>query len=151
MPVEIRFKIDDRGTKALLKDRRLVGEPLRTYLSRSSKKVLSEAQNRAPVFTGRLRSSLQVKMKTDKMTVISTSPYALYVETGTRPHFPPISAIRSWAQSKGINPYALARSIARKGTKPTWFLRDSFEFSQRAIKGYLADAARDIEARWRRG
>ena len=40
---------------------------------------------------------------------------------------PPINAITPWAKSKGINPWAVAMSIKRFGTKPHPFV---FKFSE---------------------
>jgi len=43
--------------------------------------------------------------------------YAIYVEKGTRPHFPPVEAIRRSMKVTEQHAWAIARSIARKGTK----------------------------------
>ena len=56
------------------------------------------------------------------VTVEPTAPYAEYVEFGTRPHWTSVHNLESWARLKGIDPYALQRSIAKKGTKPHPYL-----------------------------
>lgn len=55
--------------------------------------------------------------------------YAVFLEEGTRPHFPPAykgSSLDLWAESKGIPTYAVARSIARKGTKAHPFVEPTY-------------------------
>lgn len=63
--------------------------------------------------------------------VFSPLEYAVYVETGTRPHFPPIEPLEDWVQQKlGIEDererrsvaFLIARKISVKGTPAdgTW-------------------------------
>ncbi len=56
--------------------------------------------------------------------------YAKYVELGTKPHMPPVSALQDWAQSKGINPWAVAMSIKKKGTKANPFVKRTYELAK---------------------
>ncbi len=59
----------------------------------------------------------------DSMGRVGTNvEYAVYVEKGTKPHFPPVDALARWAKQRGVNPYVIARSISIKGTKPHPFL-----------------------------
>lgn len=56
------------------------------------------------------------------------SKQAYYADQGRRPGKPPpISAIEPWARAKGIDPFVLARSIGRKGTKGKRFVAPSLE------------------------
>lgn len=48
--------------------------------------------------------------------------YAIFVEKGTRPHFPPVEAIRRGMKVTAQHAFLIARSIARKGTKPYPYL-----------------------------
>ena len=43
--------------------------------------------------------------------------YAPAVEKGSKRHWPPIGPLKRWAAQRGLNPYAVQRSIAAKGTK----------------------------------
>lgn len=61
--------------------------------------------------------------------------YATYVEHGTPPHFPPISALQGWADRHGIPVWAVARKIARDGTEPRWMWRDTFNDLQAKVGG----------------
>jgi len=52
--------------------------------------------------------------------------YALFIELGTDPHWPPIDALRPWARRKLGDEnlaFPVARSISIHGTKPQPFLR----------------------------
>jgi len=66
--------------------------------------------------------------------------YAIYVEKGTRPHFPPVDAI---AQSMRLDPrhaYAVARSIASKGTKAYPYLVPTAQKIYPKLAGYIREA-----------
>lgn len=57
------------------------------------------------------------------------APYALAVENGSRAHWTsvaPGTTLRRWADMKGINPYAVQRSIAKKGTKAHPYVEPTF-------------------------
>lgn len=86
----------------------------------------------------------------------STSPYAAYVEYGTRPHFPPLDAIRRWCELKGIPvtaAFPIAKKIAERGTPAAPFMRPALKAGQRnhlariralvslGVKGLLGRAA----------
>jgi HK97 gp10 family phage protein len=60
----------------------------------------------------------------------SNVPYAIYLEKGTEPHRPPMhadSALAQWCEMKGLNIYAIAQSIAKKGTKAHPFVEPTYE------------------------
>lgn len=65
--------------------------------------------------------------------------YAIYVERGTKPHFPPISALQGWASRHGIPVWAVARKIAREGTEPRWIFRDTFEDLKEHVDATVGD------------
>ena len=64
--------------------------------------------------------------------------YADYVEKGTKPHWTSVRNLESWARFRGINPYVLQRSIARKGTK-------AHPFEQRTAQRAIAFATKDMQ------
>jgi len=65
-----------------------------------------------------------------RQVVVKPSPtadqYATYVEHGTRPHTPPVSALQGWADRHGIPVWAVVRKIQREGTEPRYMWRDTF-------------------------
>lgn len=60
--------------------------------------------------------------KTTRMRVTWTAPYAASNNSGARPHWVPIRFLYAWAASKGLSPWAVQKSIAKKGTKKSNFL-----------------------------
>lgn len=78
---------------------------------------------------GTLVRSFRVIATPTGAIVDNTSPQAVWMEFGTRPHWAPFSALMTWATQKardgGVNAHALARaaqlSIARRGTAPRHF------------------------------
>ena len=87
--------------------------------------------------TGKLAKSIH-QLVTDIAAVIgpdhSMVPhYALDLEKGTKPHMPPVDAIRAWADSKGINPWAVAMSIKKKGTEAHPFVKPTFDATKPAV------------------
>ena len=85
--------------------------------------------------SGKLAESLsyRVNLGTNVYAVdISLLEYWKYIENGTRPHFPPVSAIREWIRVKPVIPrpfengklptesqlaFLIARKISRVGTE----------------------------------
>lgn len=90
--------------------------------------------------SGKLSKSIKgIVKKNGKWIEISVSleDYWKYIEYGTRPHFPPIDAIKKWIKVKPILPrplpngklpttdqlaFLIGRKISRVGTKPKPFL-----------------------------
>lgn len=77
--------------------------------------------------TGRYRSSWRVEPQPDgSVLVFSDVKYGPYLEWGTPPHHPPVSALKPWARRVlGVQggeatsaAWAIAKKIAREGTPP---------------------------------
>jgi len=87
----------------------------------------------APVNVGALRQSIQTNVTGTSANVtgkvFSPLAYAVPVEAGSRPHFPPLDPIRLWVERKlgksGAEArsvaFLVARKISRVGTKATRF------------------------------
>lgn len=79
-------------------------------------------QDKTPTDTGKLKRSIDFKVEKVRAGVYRLDlhagnvKYAIFVERGTRPHWPPISALEAWAQRHGIPAFLVARAIARHGT-----------------------------------
>ena len=81
--------------------------------------------------------------------------YWKYLEYGTKPHFPPVEKIAAWIRIKPVLPhpnakgklptqkqlaFLIARSISKKGTKPTNTLQqtiDEFQLSKKVKKLFM--------------
>ena len=82
-------------------------------------------QSKTPVDRGKLQRGISFKVEHRGSAIWElildvfdeqARKYALYVERGTRPHWPPIAAITGWAERHGIPPFLVARAIAKHGT-----------------------------------
>ena len=78
-------------------------------------------------------------------TVGPSLRYGLFVEAGTRPHFPPVAALSGWARRHGVNPYALQRAIGRRGTRARPFLLLALQKNlPRIVRLFAAAGARVV-------
>lgn len=80
-----------------------------------------------------LKNHIGITHDQGAMTVVikpdDSIPYADAVETGSRPHMPPTDpdgALAQWCEMKGLKLWAVARSIATKGTKPHPYIEPTF-------------------------
>jgi len=105
--------------------------------------VTGSARQNAPVDTGRLRASIMPAVKTlwnsVQGIVGSSVKYAPFMELGTRPHFPPISALRVWARRHGMNAYTVVRAIGRRGLAARRFLARALESNVKNINKAFED------------
>ncbi len=60
------------------------------------------------------------------MDPTNPNSYALPVETGSRPHRPPMQKLYGWAVNHGMSPWALQSHIALMGTKERAMFRQGF-------------------------
>lgn len=113
--------------------------------------------------TGNLINSIKIKIMVDGWNYIGAlelADYWKYVEYGSKPHFPPISAILKWVKDKpviprpmnGITPtqqqlsFLIARKISRDGIKAGNQLRNTIEGVNASFMPILEDAlAKDIK------
>jgi hypothetical protein len=73
--------------------------------------------------------------------------YAAPVEYGSKPHFPPISALQGWADRHGIPVWAVALKIAREGTEPRYMWRDGFASLENRVDSELDDFADELASK----
>jgi hypothetical protein len=92
-----------------------------------------EAELTAMGGTGGLSNNIGVTytaMESAEIKPTDQVPYADAVETGSQPHIPPAgpdSALAQWCELKGLNVWAVAKSIARKGTKPHPYIEPTYQ------------------------
>jgi len=117
--------------------RDLRGEAMLSAMRESTLLVTRSAKKYAPVDTGRLRASITPEVRRSGVQILgvvgSNVQYAAAVELGSKPHFPPVAALETWARRKGLNPYLVARAISRRGTKPRRYLQRAFEDNRQRI------------------
>ena len=72
--------------------------------------------------------------------------YGEFVDSGRRKGAkpPPVSALKKWAESKGLNPYAVSKSISKKGIRPYRWIDESFP----SDKNPNSRPSRELEMLW---
>src|SRR4030067_270425 len=110
-----------RGLAALQRKKEQVvrdlhGGPLLDAMRDCTLWVANDAKRLAPVDVGRLRGRLTPEVRphgNDVWGIVGSNvTYAPYVETGTRPHWPPLSAVETWARRHGLTALVGARATA---------------------------------------
>lgn len=108
-------------------------------VSRSSKK-----SGYVPVDTGRLRASITPEVYSRGRDIVgvvgSNVKYAPYQEFGTRPFWPPISALNRWARRHGISAFLVARAISVRGIKALHYLQRALEDNYSRIQSIIGRA-----------
>lgn len=99
------------------------------------------AMKRVPVDTGHLRRSISAEV-TDEgygAEIKANTNYAIFVEFGTSPHFPPPNELTGWAKRHGMRgkEFLIARAISKKGTPAQPFLFPAFEQERNKFIGKL--------------
>jgi hypothetical protein len=105
----------------------IANKEIQKGLLESGKVIAGREKREAPVgVTAHLRQSIGIRLKKGSVIIVPKKKYAINVHEGTRPHYVSIKSkrapLRIWAIKKGINPYALQKSIMRKGTKANPFV-----------------------------
>lgn len=127
----ISLRVESKEVQALFKlAPERVQSTLFTLISLASIETQRIMRINAPAGVGGgsgLRGSIKVFLDRTHLsgTVEPQAPYAVPVEKGSRPHWASVkdeSPLAKWADLKGINRFALQRSIAARGTKPHPFI-----------------------------
>lgn len=89
--------------------------------------VQNEARRMVPTDTGALRISITNSVGEDSSGIIAeigpSQPYGKEIEFGRRPGiYVSPTALMGWAKRKGLNPYAVSRSIMAKGSPAQPFM-----------------------------
>jgi len=99
----------------------------------------ADMESRVPVRTGRLRQSIQVRVQPNGVTVGPDTPYAGYVEFGTKPHVIKArnkKALAFFAGGKRV----VVKQVNHPGTKPHPYIRPAFEDWVDTLGGLVAEA-----------
>lgn len=96
-------------------------------------------------YSGHLKASISSQLMTDLVgfmvgTVSTPLIYAPAAEKGSRPHFPPIEALTGklesldlWARQKELSAFAVAKGIAKKGTKGKHMFKEGMKASRAGV------------------
>lgn len=143
-----QITISTKGTNQLLRKLERMGPAARDAASKVVTRGVFQISADAKRFatdssdTGRLRDSIAPDVKrTNRGTVGRVEAHAKYasaVEFGTRPHFPPVDALRDWARRRLGDEnlaFVVARAISERGTKAQPFMRPAFNRNRKKIEG----------------
>jgi Bacteriophage HK97-gp10, putative tail-component len=146
--MQIGFKIEDAKVRSLLQRApQMVTTRLKRLVEAAAIDIQREMRIAAPVaVTGQLRGSIRYVVSPMQIRAVikPEARYAEPVEFGSKPHYvsvAPGTPLLAWAKQKGINPYALQRSIARKGTKKHPFVEPTYRKMKPVVE---ADIARGL-------
>ena len=132
----------------------LIKNPMDSFYLRVAGTMQKKTSAYAPVDTGKLSRSVKIEKRRSMggglsgVAVVVRSPYGLFVNEGTRPHFPPVSALTGWASRHGMNPYAVAVGISKRGTRAQPFFDKALKETAHALPIELRKAAVSIEHKW---
>lgn len=117
-------------------------------INRSLLRVLGNEKQQAPFgVSGLLRDNWQIQMGRFTGRLYSLAKYAADVQYGTAPHFVSAQELLPWAQKKGVNAWAVAKSIAKKGTKANPFFTRAVDASEAGIASEFETAIKNIVAK----
>lgn len=103
------------------------------YIIQIARTEIDGTRKKGGYFRGNLWRSMQKpRIRPLEVEVGPTVKYAIYVHRGTKPHWVSARHLAPWAKAKGLNVYALQKSIAKKGTKANPFMDRT---AKRAEKG----------------
>jgi hypothetical protein len=130
---DLSIRIDiDQVSRVFAVAPQLAQARMRLLIDASAVDVQRELRIAAPVgSSGNLRRAIRYTYNPSSISAEITpeAPYTDAVEFGSRPHWTsarPGTSLAKWANMKGINPYAVQRSIATKGTKAHPFVRPTY-------------------------
>lgn len=156
----MEFTIQITGLEDLIKkinNPELMGKPLRSFLNDSMNVLIEHIIPLTPVDTAGLRGKITNRIES---VTIDSSPiplwaqlkpiinYGVFVEEGTKPHWTSVKNLIPWAHRHGMNPYAVQRAIAKRGTKGAHMFQEGLENSGASIEVRLSLMASEIETEW---
>ena len=123
------------------------------------KKALNDSGHYA---SGKLANTAKAVIKWDGKVFelfFNLQEYWKYIELGTKPHFPPMSAIEEWIKVKRIVPtsrtgkvpttkqlaFLIARGISKNGTKPTKLLQQTIDGADNLISALVSEISNQLE------
>lgn len=145
MSVQVQIKGFDALVKQMEKYPAISEKHIDTAIRRSLVRILGQEKQQAPVgVTGNLRDNWKIDITRFAGSLRSNAPYSIAVHMGTGPHKVSGETLKAWAARKGLNPWAVAKSIAKKGTKANPFLKRSIEIEGEHVNKEFANALNGI-------
>lgn len=138
----------------------IVRAELLAAVTESDQLLEREVKDMMPTASGVSRASVYSReevLPDGGIGVVATAqPHVVYIELGTRPHFPPVAALEDWVRQKfGISDerrihgvaYLVARKIAARGTLGVGMFHRSFARQRTQVARIFEGARNRIVAR----
>lgn len=128
MAVELQIKGFNELVKQMERYPAISEKHVNNAINRSLVRILGQEKQQAPVgVTGNLRDNWKIDIGRFTGSLRSNAPYSIAVHQGTGPHNVSGETLKAWAARKGLNPWAVAASIRKHGTKANPFLQKSVQ------------------------
>lgn len=161
MQVRLEITTADVITRAWHSAPEVVLDELQTAMGQALVYLQRETAERTPSAFGTLRQAYQTHVEPSALldavfgTLSNPLPYALPVELGTKPHYPPLEPLITWVEAKlGLQgdeaegaALSIQRKIGRFGTPGYGMARFALLDGQQTIQAEFADAAQRITER----
>lgn len=151
MAINFRLEGAPELTRRLAGAARIVSAEEQRAMTTSLLLVEASARRNARTDTRQLMNSIVSRQRQVGSTLIGevgpSARHGIYVERGTRPHWPPVAALVGWARRHGVSPYAVQRAIARRGTRARPFMAPAWASNARRVEALFAAAGARIVAR----
>ena len=145
MPIQLEVKTEgfDTLARGLRNAPQSSADELRAALTASLLVLEADQRQHVAQDTRRLLGSIHSEIRGEGTSLTGrvgpSTRYAFYVEYGRRRGKPPpVSAIAGWARRHGRNPFIVARTIGRRGTRPQPFVTPSLRRQRRMIDRIFA-------------
>lgn len=127
----------------------IADEEIQNGLEKAGKLITKIEKGEVPIgVSNQLRQSIMMKLIPNNVTIAPNKNYAVSVHEGTPPHYVPVNnprdPLRIWAISKGLNPYAVQKSIAKKGTKPNPFVERTVSKAEGEVRRIFSQVLENI-------
>ena len=123
-----------------------VRKVLTEYRTKFEELVRTKIQEKDKIASGNLLANISTKIEVDGSVytvILNSLNYLKYLETGTKPHWPPTKPILKWIKDKRLPTreytgdkslptekqltYLVRRKIAKEGTEPNYIIAETIE------------------------
>ena len=123
-----------------------VRKVLTEYKTKFEELIKAKIQEKDKIASGNLLASISTKIEVDGSVytvILNSANYLKFIETGTKPHWPPTEPILRWVKDKRLPTreltgdksqptekqltYLVCRKIAKEGTEPNYIIAETIE------------------------
>lgn len=123
-----------------------VRKVLTEYKTRFEELIKTKIQKKDKIASGNLLANISTKIEVNGSVytvILNSLDYLKYLETGTKPHWPPTKPILKWIKDKRLPTreytgdkslptekqltYLVRRKIAKEGTEPNYIIAETIE------------------------